>query len=103
MYQLLSGTTIKLRLACIWVKCGFSSAATSVFYTFKIRRSAGPQIRILPPANLGLVMLCYINCFLPPFYNCITHRTPMTAGLSMIVYVLYSHLLLYWVASVNLY
>ena len=36
MYQLLSGK----RLACIWVKCGFSSAATSAFYTFKIRRSA---------------------------------------------------------------
>jgi len=39
MYQLLSGKTIKLRLARIWVKCGFSSAATSAFYTFKIRRS----------------------------------------------------------------
>jgi len=33
----------------------------------------------------------------------ITHRTLMTVGLSMIVYVLYSHSLLYWVASVNLY
>jgi len=41
--QLLSGKTIKLRLACIWVKCGFSSAATSAFYTFKIRRSADPH------------------------------------------------------------
>jgi len=51
MYQLLSGKTNKLRLVCIWVKCGFSSAATSAFYTFKIRRSAGPQIRILPPAS----------------------------------------------------
>jgi len=50
MYQLLSGKTIKLRLACMWVKCRFSSAATSAFYTFKIRTSAGPQIRILPPA-----------------------------------------------------
>ena len=40
---LLSGKTIKLRLACIWVKCGFSSAATSAFYTFKIRRSADPH------------------------------------------------------------
>ena len=38
-------------MAFIWVKCGFSSAATSAFYTFKIRRSAGPQIRILPPAG----------------------------------------------------
>jgi len=34
-------------------------------------------------------------CFLPSFYNCITHRTPMTVGLSMIVYVLYSHSVLY--------
>jgi len=50
MYQLLLGKPIKLRLACKWVKCGFSSAATSAFYTFKIHRSASPQIRILPPA-----------------------------------------------------
>jgi len=42
MYQLLSGKTIKLRLARIWVKCGFSSTTTSTFYTFKIRRSACP-------------------------------------------------------------
>jgi len=55
MYQLLSGRTTKLRLACIWVKCGFSSAATSAFYTFKIRRSAHPQIRILPLAD-GCIM-----------------------------------------------
>jgi len=34
-----------------WVKCGFSSAATSAFYTFKIRTSADLQIRILPPAS----------------------------------------------------
>jgi len=33
----------KHRLACIWVKCGFLSAATSAFYTFKIRRSADPH------------------------------------------------------------
>jgi len=26
----------------------------SAFYTFKIRRSAGPQIRILPPASSAL-------------------------------------------------
>jgi len=54
MYQLLPGKTIKLRLVCIWVKYGFSAAATSAFYTFKIRRSAGLQIRILPPAALGI-------------------------------------------------
>jgi len=52
MYQLLSGKTTKLRLVCIWVKCGFSYAATSAFYTFKIRRSTRPQIRILPPARV---------------------------------------------------
>jgi len=54
---------------------------------------------------LGSTMhdVCFIFVFLPSFYNCITHRTPMTVGLSMIVYVLYSHSLLYWVASVNLY
>ena len=40
---ILSGKTNKLRLACIWVKCGFSSAATTAFYTFKIRRSARPH------------------------------------------------------------
>jgi len=53
MYQLLLGKTIKLSLACIWVKCGFSSAATSAFYTFKIRRSTGPQIRTLPRVKCG--------------------------------------------------
>ena len=53
MYQLLSGKTIKLRLACIWVKCGFLSAATSAFYTFKIRRSPGPHFTPGPVAVIS--------------------------------------------------
>jgi len=42
MYQLLSG---KINLGLLmWVKCGFSSAATSAFYIFKIRTSADPHV-----------------------------------------------------------
>jgi len=51
MYQILSGK-INLGLR-VWVECGFSSAATSAFYIFKIRTSADShftQIRILPLA-----------------------------------------------------
>jgi len=48
-------------------------------------------------------MLSFIFVFYHLFYNCITHRTLMTLGLSGIVYVLYSYSILYWVAFVNLY
>jgi len=43
-----------------WVKCGFSSAATSAFYLFKIRTSADPHFTpgpgIFTLAGLGLVI-----------------------------------------------
>jgi len=42
MYQLLSGKKINLGLR-VWVKCGFSSAATSAFYIFKILTSTDPH------------------------------------------------------------
>jgi len=54
MYQLLSG---KINLCLrVWVKCGFSSTATSAFYIFKIRTSA-----FYPRPNLHGVVCCVVH------------------------------------------
>jgi len=56
------------------VKCGLSSAATSAFYTFKIRTSADLQIRILPPAaTVSAASVALSSCHVHCHYYCIYH------------------------------
>jgi len=57
-------------------KCGFSSAATSAFYTFKIRRSAGPQIRILRPGLSSTSIMRSSTCTSPPHFTRCHTRIP---------------------------
>ena len=49
----------------MWVKCGFSSAATSAFYIFKIRRFADPHFtpaeRVQLLAGIAFALCCHSN------------------------------------------